>query len=96
MRAYRPLPKDAVLTLVRRAAIAALAAGLAIGTVPRPTRFDDTVPRHADVSSPQPTTTAGFNRLRSCRACTVPTARLGPLSKSARRRLPATPEARMR
>jgi len=25
MRAYRPLPKDAVLTLVRRAAIAALA-----------------------------------------------------------------------
>ncbi|MBP2372029.1 MFS transporter [Pseudonocardia parietis] len=45
------------------AAIAALAAGLATGTVPRPARFDDTVPRHADVSSPQPTTTAGSDEV---------------------------------
>ncbi|MFP5071184.1 hypothetical protein ACLFMI_16160 [Pseudonocardia nantongensis] len=40
---------------------ASLTLAVALGgyTVPRPTRRDDTVPRHADVSSPQPATAAG-------------------------------------
>ena len=48
-------------TTMLSAMSASLTLAVALGgyTVPRPTRRDDTVPRHADVSSPQPATAAG-------------------------------------